>query len=516
MTHVGRQAVGLVAGLGLACFVNTAAFATSTDATQAHDATNFDVIVIGAGGAGLSSAVSAAENGAKVIVVEKMPFIGGNTVLAASFMLGIPKDNRLEAERLESDMIREGGRTLDANLMKKVVTESGDTVEWLRSFGANLQSFCMTRDQNLKASCRAEEDDGSISRRGIQPANGGYIGEEVIKALLHGVDSHHIPIQTHSSVQSIALNENGQVDGVVIENAAGQRRHLKAPAVIIATGGFCANESMVTTYIENSEGLQSTNSPAATGDGIRMAETLGAETVNMNAVTIHPTTLPFSGLVIPRQARVNGAILVNDQGERFADELSPDLANQIQTKNHGRAWLIFDQTLLDSMPVLASYARSGYFIRGNTEVELARGIRVPAEKLRDTMQRYRNFVELDKDGDFKRSLMTSRLNHSPLYAVSVRPGIHTSLGGVKVDTDTRVLTKQGAIPGLYAAGEVTGGILGQSRLEGTGLTTALVFGRVAGREAAQWAKAHAKPSSNKSKPTFNTPAKARLTQTTTP
>ena len=124
---------------------------------------------------------------------------------------------------------------------------------------------------------------------------------------------------------------------MVIENAAGQRRHLKAPAVIIATGGFCANESMVTTYIENSEGLQSTNSPAATGDGIRMAETLGAETVNMNAVTIHPTTLPFSGLVIPRQARVNGAILVNDQGERFADELSPDLANQIQTKNHGRA-----------------------------------------------------------------------------------------------------------------------------------------------------------------------------------
>ena len=132
------------------------------------------------------------------------------------------------------------------------------------------------------------------------------------------------------------------------------------------------------------------------------------------------------------------------------------------------------------------------------------------------MQRYRNFVELDKDGDFKRSLMTSRLNHSPLYAVSVRPGIHTSLGGVKVDTDTRVLTKQGAIPGLYAAGEVTGGILGQSRLEGTGLTTALVFGRVAGREAAQWAKAHAKPSSNKSNPTFNTPVKARLTQTTTP
>ena len=489
MTHVSRQAVGLVASIGLAYLASTAAYATQTEPTVVPEQ-DCDVIVIGAGGAGLSSAVSAAENGAKVIVVEKMPFIGGNTVLAASFMLGIPKDNRIEAERLESDMIREGGRTLDATLMKRVVTESDDVVNWLREHGANLEAFCLTRDQNMKASCRADDGDGTISRRGIQPANGGYIGEEIIKALLHGIDVHRIPIQTHSSVQSISLNKEGCVSGVVIENVEGEKRHLKAPAVIIATGGFCANEGMITQFTKDTEGLQTTNSPAATGDGIRMAETLGAETIDMNAVTIHPTTLPFSGLIIPRLARVNGAILVNDEGERFADELAPDLSTQIQTKNHGRAWLILDQALLDSMPVLASYARSGYFIRGNSDLELARGIRVPAHKFRETLQRYRNFVDLEKDGDFKRRVLTSRLDHAPLYAVSVRPGIHTSLGGLRVDNESRVLTKHGAIPGLYAAGEVTGGILGKSRLEGAGLTSALVYGRIAGQEAAAWVKTH--------------------------
>lgn len=471
-----RGAAGLAASIGLAAAA-VSAFAA---------AERCDVVVIGAGGSGLTSALSAAESGAKVVVVEKMPFIGGNTVLATGFMLGVPRGDRREAEQLESDMIRKGGRTADKALLSQIVTGSGEAVEWLRGYGAELEPFCITRDDSLQAACSLNEN-GAVSKRGIQPKRG-LIGPEVINALLHGVEYRGIPIRTRTAVKRITTDDAGRVNGVVVLNTKGEEYRIEAPAVVIATGGFSANEAMVTRFADHTKGLQSTNSPAATGDGILLAERMGAQTVDMQAVTVHPTTLPFSGLILPHQVRVNGAILVNDRGERFADELSEDLAGLIRDKNNGRAWLIFDQTMVDDMPVLKSYARSGYFIRGVSDLELARGIRVPPEKFHETLVRYREMVDHQEDSDFGRPLLLSRLDSSPLYAVSVRPGIHTTLGGVRIDPEARVLGDKGPIPGLYAAGEVTGGVLGAKRLEGAGLTAALVYGRIAGAEAARWAK----------------------------
>lgn len=475
-----RGAAGIAAGIGLA------AAATSVLAADAH----CDVVVIGAGGSGLTSALSAAEAGAKVIVVEKMPFIGGNTVLATGFMLGVPKGEPRELELLESDMIRKGGRTTDQALLTRIVSGSGEAVEWLRSYGAELEPLCITRDDSLQTACNLNED-GTVSKRGIQPKRG-LIGPEIINALLHGIESHGVPIRTRTAVKRITTDAEGRVNGVVVLNTKGREYRIDAPAVVIATGGFSANEAMVSRFARHTQGLQSTNSPAATGDGILLAENMGARTVDMHAVTVHPTTLPFSGLILPHQVRVNGAILVNDKGERFADELSEKLAEQIRDKNSGRAWLIFDQAMIDDMPVLKSYARSGYFIRGTSDLELARGIRVPPEKFHETLVRYRSMVDRQEDTDFGRPQLLSRLDSSPLYAVSVRPGIHTTLGGLKIDPRARVLSDKGPIAGLYAAGEVTGGVLGARRLEGAGLTAAIVYGRIAGTEAADWAKLRAK------------------------
>ena len=475
-----RGAAGIAAGIGLA------AAATSALAADAH----CDVVVIGAGGSGLTSALSAAEAGAKVIVVEKMPFIGGNTVLATGFMLGVPKGEPRELELLESDMIRKGGRTTDQALLTRIVSGSGEAVEWLRSSGAELEPLCITRDDSLQTACNLNED-GTVSKRGIQPKRG-LIGPEIINALLHGIESHGVPIRTRTAVKRITTDAEGRVNGVVVLNTKGREYRIDAPAVVIATGGFSANEAMVSRFARHTQGLQSTNSPAATGDGILLAENMGARTVDMHAVTVHPTTLPFSGLILPHQVRVNGAILVNDKGERFADELSEKLAEQIRDKNSGRAWLIFDQAMIDDMPVLKSYARSGYFIRGTSDLELARGIRVPPEKFHETLVRYRSMVDRQEDTDFGRPQLLSRLDSSPLYAVSVRPGIHTTLGGLKIDPRARVLSDKGPIAGLYAAGEVTGGVLGARRLEGAGLTAAIVYGRIAGTEAADWAKLRAK------------------------
>ena len=387
-------------------------------------------------------------------------------------------------------MIRKGGRTTDQALLTRIVSGSGEAVEWLRSYGAELEPLCITRDDSLQTACNLNED-GTVSKRGIQPKRG-LIGPEIINALLHGIESHGVPIRTRTAVKRITTDAEGRVNGVVVLNTKGREYRIDAPAVVIATGGFSANEAMVSRFARHTQGLQSTNSPAATGDGILLAENMGARTVDMHAVTVHPTTLPFSGLILPHQVRVNGAILVNDKGERFADELSEKLAEQIRDKNSGRAWLIFDQAMIDDMPVLKSYARSGYFIRGTSDLELARGIRVPPEKFHETLVRYRSMVDRQEDTDFGRPQLLSRLDSSPLYAVSVRPGIHTTLGGLKIDPRARVLSDKGPIAGLYAAGEVTGGVLGARRLEGAGLTAAIVYGRIAGTEAADWAKLRAK------------------------
>lgn len=197
-----RGAAGIAAGIGLA------AAATSALAADAH----CDVVVIGAGGSGLTSALSAAEAGAKVIVVEKMPFIGGNTVLATGFMLGVPKGEPRELELLESDMIRKGGRTTDQALLTRIVSGSGEAVEWLRSYGAELEPLCITRDDSLQTACNLNED-GTVSKRGIQPKRG-LIGPEIINALLHGIESHGVPIRTRTAVKRITTDAEGRVNGI--------------------------------------------------------------------------------------------------------------------------------------------------------------------------------------------------------------------------------------------------------------------------------------------------------------
>lgn len=224
-----RGAAGIAAGIGLA------AAATSALAADAH----CDVVVIGAGGSGLTSALSAAEAGAKVIVVEKMPFIGGNTVLATGFMLGVPKGEPRELELLESDMIRKGGRTTDQALLTRIVSGSGEAVEWLRSYGAELEPLCITRDDSLQTACNLNED-GTVSKRGIQPKRG-LIGPEIINALLHGIESHGVPIRTRTAVKRITTDAEGRVNGVVVLNTKGREYRIDAPAVVIATGGFSAN-----------------------------------------------------------------------------------------------------------------------------------------------------------------------------------------------------------------------------------------------------------------------------------
>lgn len=459
-----RVLVGAAAACGLAA---------AAGATQSSF--SCDVVVVGAGGAGLSAALSAAEAGAHVLVIEKMPMLGGNTLLSASHMLSPPTNSRQAEEKLESLVQAKGGGTSDPALARMIIRHSAETLDWLSGMGADFIRFTPTVVGQ------------PLPDQGIRPKGGRVIGKEIVKTLLHGAETLRVPIQTLSSVTGITLDAGGRISGVEVLNSQGRVWQVKAKAVLLATGGFAANEDMVMRHASLPETMQSTNSPGCTGDGIVMAQSLGAQTIDMDAVTVHPTTLPFSGLVIPLQTRVLGAILVNERGERFADELSPGLRSAIEKQPGGRAWMIFDQKILASMPVLSKYARNGYFLKGSTEEELARRIRVSPQKLFQQISIYRSYVRKRHDEDYGRKTLPSLLFSYPLYAVSVSPGIHNTPGGLRVDEQGRVLSAGGPIPGLYAAGEVTGGIFGRSRPEGMGLTGALVHGRLTGRAAAEWA-----------------------------
>ena len=266
----------------------------------------------------------------------------------------------------------------------------------------------------------------------------------------------------------------------------GREIEVRAPAVIIATGGFAASDKMLDKYVKLPYPMSSTNLPGTTGDGLVLAERLGAKLVDMDHVMVHVTTLPFSGLVIPMQARTAGGILVNEKGHRFTNELSSELPPYYKRAD-GHAWLILDQGIVDRFPILRNYANSGFMQKGRTEEELARQIRVNPEILDQELNRYRAFARRQKDVDYSRPTMGSLLQEYPLYAVNVRPGLQSTLGGLATDLSARVLnTKDKPIPGLYAVGEVTGGVFGARRLEGSSLTSSVVFGRIAGQAAAKY------------------------------
>lgn len=457
------------------------AWAEATPSEGVAPAYKVDVVVVGSGGAGLAAALSAAEKGASVIVLEKMPMIGGNTSQASGYLIAVPETAPSKAkdiqEALLDDMLKEGGETANREKLKFVLSRSSEMTSWLIHQGADIE-----------ASFDYQADDAPVA---YIPTQTSYtVGEEVIKTLTHSVEMRNIPVLTLTQVTGITT-EAHHITGVVAINAEGKEITVHAKAVILATGGFGASEELISRYIKPQYRLNSTNLPGTTGDGLKLVEPFDAKLVDMDKNMVHLTTVPFSGLVIPLQARMAGGILLNSQGHRFMNELDNDVSAMCQRAD-GQAWLIIDQAILDRYPALGNYARSGLFVRGRTVEELARMIRVNPDVLMAELREYRNAVRRGVDERFARPSLKSYLSTLPLYAINVRPGLQSTLGGLETTFKGEVLnTHNQPIPGLYAAGEVAGGLFGNRRLEGASLTASLVYGRAAGQAAANYSRAQA-------------------------
>jgi fumarate reductase flavoprotein subunit len=443
-----------------------------------------DIIVVGAGGAGLSAAVAAAETAGslKIIVLEKQHIIGGNTNSSTGGINAVETDIQKglgieDSKQLFYDDIMKGGKYENIpSLVENLVEHAPVTISWLTGLGADLS------DVGLMG--------GSSVKRTHRPKGGTAIGPHLMKVLNNATTNKNIEIRTSNKVTGLLSAVDGSVTGVKVQNANGSTYSLTAKAVIIATGGFGANLEMVTNLQPSLKGFATLNHSGATGDAFGWMTAIGGATVQMANIQIHPTAEATNHILITEAVRGNGAILVNHEGKRFCNEMDTRdvVSAAILKQTKGKVFLIFDQGVRKSLASIETYANQHLLKEGATVAELAKVIGIPAADLETTLNSYNAQQKAGIDETFGRSAaqMTAALETAPYYAVCVTPAIHHTMGGLSVNTDTQVLRADGTpIPGLYAAGEVTGGLHGANRLGGNGVADIVVNGRLAGIAAAQ-------------------------------
>jgi len=516
----------------VAAGLNPDDYMTKAEAVKAEDAVyEADVVIVGAGGAGMTAALTAVENGAKVIIVESQAAVGGNSVRATGGMnagdtpyqdaaefaqaAGVNKTlasvestyadhaviNELadqvevqwtayqenaegyfdSVELMQLDTIIGGKGINDPELVKILAENSAEGVEWLRKYNIDLVNTGAFGGASVNRIHWPKVDGKKVS-----------VGAYMIPLLEEACNANeNITILMETTATEIIMVD-GAAKGIIATGKTGNTVTVNADAVILAAGGFGANLEMVASYQPSLEGFMTTNAAGLQGQGIAMAQAVGAAVVDMDQIQIHPTVQFDTAALITEGLRGDGAILVNANGERFIDEVGTrDVVSAAEIAQPGSySWLIVDQRMLDASATIAGYVKKGFVFSGATYEELAAQIGVPAEAFAATMNAWNGYVAAKNDPDFGRVSFANPLDMAPYYAIKVTAGIHHTMGGVKINTTTQVLTVDGnVIPGLYAAGEVTGGVHGANRLGGNAVSDFVVFGRIAGEEAAKLALA---------------------------
>ncbi len=451
----------------------SAAFGT---VVAAEDATA-DIVVIGGGGAGLSAAVEATNLGAKVIVVEKMPFVGGNTIRAAGGLnapgtaLQMAKGTFDTPEIAFYDTMKGGHWKNNPDLVRTLVTKAASSVEWLLALGGDF------RDVGLMA--------GASQPRTHRPTGGALVGPEVIRTLFTAAKARNIDIRTNTTATELLKDKSGKITGVKVNSKKEGAYTIHATAVVDAAGGFGANNAMVSKYVARLKGFATTNHPGAQGEGLVLAEKAGAQLIDMTEIQTHPTVVPGNGEMITEAVRGNGAVLINKDGKRFFNELETRdaVSAAILKQKDGVVFLFFDSDMQKSLKATDNYIKQSYTLTGETLDDIAKKMGVDAATLKATMEAYKKGRASGKDA-FGRADMARDLDKGPFYAITVTPAVHHTMGGIKIDTNTQVYNAEGmVIPGLFAAGEVTGGVHGGNRLGGNAQADIVTFGRIAGQQS---------------------------------
>ena len=450
-------------------------------ATPAFAAESTDIVIIGSGGAGLSSAITATEKGGKVIVLEKMAYFGGNSNRSEGEMNaagtkqqkahGITDDT---PERFVADTIRGGHGLNDPALVKALTENAASAEEWLLDLGAH---FCH----------RMGRGGGQTRARGHGPCDGSPVGIEIMRVLGERADKDHIDMRLNNRVTKI-LMKNGKVSGVQVKTPKGMET-INAKAVILATGGFGANHKMVEKYRPELKGFSTTNHPGATGDGIILAQQVGAGLTDIEQIQIHPTVIKKNGALISESMRARGGFLLNKNGKRFTNELlTRDVVSANELKQPGGiAYLVIDNSIYSKNKMAQNYTAEKLMTKCDTIADVAKLIGVDEKVVQASFDQYHKAFDNKKDDLFGRPEMLIRMDQAPYFVAEVTPGIHHTMGGVKIDPQAEVLTpEKKPIPGLFAAGEVTGGVHGGNRIGGNAVADIITFGRISANSALKY------------------------------
>lgn len=500
----------------------------SQDIVKGNETLETDIVIIGAGGAGLSAAISAAQAGKSVIIVEKAPMAGGNSSRATGGMnaaktsfqdenafgsdaavektIANAKATYPELAALISSVEKQyndykanpvgyfdsvelfmldtlvGGKNVNSYaLVETLARNSASAIDWLAGIGANLTSVSSFGGASVNRIHRPLDENGKVIS----------VGSYIVPILEQTAKDLGVTIMYETT--AVAINKDSDtntVSGIVANNATNDYV-INADAVIVAAGGFAGNLAMVVEYKAELDGFITTNAPTITGDGIKMAAAINANLVDMEQIQIHPTVHQETSALITEGLRGDGAILVNQEGLRFTDEVGTrdDVSAAELAQTGGYAYLIIDQKMVDASSVIAGYINKGYTVEGGTIEELAAAIGADATNLATTIEKWNGFVAAKKDADFNRTSFKNPLDTAPYYAIKIAPGVHHTMGGIEINTNAEVIDTNGnVINGLFAAGEVTGGVHGANRLGGNAVADFVVYGRIAGESAAKYSK----------------------------
>lgn len=511
--------------------LDAADFTGSGDAAAAEDrVVDTDIVIVGAGGAGMTAAIAAANEGKNVVIVESQAMVGGNSVRSTGGMnaaktpaqdenefaesAGVEKTLETAAsewagneaitaladtvagqwaeyqanpvgyfdsvELMELDTLIGGHGTNDPALVEALCSNSADAIAWLSEQGIELTSVSSFGGASVKRIHRPVDSEGKTIS----------VGSYMIPLLQAKCEELGVEFIMNTTANEILTDANGAAVGVAATDKNGAAVTVNAKAVILATGGFGANLDMVVEYKPDLAGFMTTNAPGAQGQGIDMAVAIGAGTVDMDQIQIHPTVEANTAALITEGLRGDGAILVNAEGNRFTDEVGTrDVVSAAEIAQTGSySWLVIDQAMADASSVIQGYIKNGYTVTGETYEELAEAMGVDAAAFAATMDKWNAAVAAGVDEEFGRTSFANPLDTAPYYAIKVTAGIHHTMGGLTINPQTQVLAGDGTvIDGLYAAGEVTGGVHGGNRLGGNAVADFVVFGRIAGEQAAAYA-----------------------------